>query len=81
MARRKVTIVICVSNDGYPVSLDVRKVYRALPDAAAEKRGFIRVVDETGEDYLYSQRLFVPVEVSPSAVRKLNLASAAASPP
>lgn len=45
--------LLCVKNDGYPASLEVRKVYRALPDSAASAQGFVRVVDESGEDYFY----------------------------
>ena len=39
-------LVVCVDNDGYPVSLEKRKIYIALPDAAAEERGLVRIVDE-----------------------------------
>jgi len=59
--------VICVNNDGYPASLELRRVYQVIPDEAASTRGFIRVVDESGEDYLYSQDSFVPVEFPQSA--------------
>jgi len=59
--------VICVNNDGYPASLELRKVYRVIPDEVAGTRGFVRVVDESGEDYLYPQDLFVPIEVPQSA--------------
>ncbi len=55
--------VICVSNEGYRASLDVRRVYRSVPDAEAEKSGHVRVVDESGEDYLYPRAMFVPIEV------------------
>jgi len=58
---------ICVNNDGYPASLELRKVYQIIPDEAAYTRGFIRVVDESGEDYLYSKDSFVPVENPQSA--------------
>ena len=54
------TYLICVSNDEYAASLERRKVYEALPDAAASARGFVRVIDESGEDYLYPQDLFEP---------------------
>ena len=59
--------VICVSNDDYPASLERRKAYQALPDAAASARGFVRVIDESDEDYLYPQELFVPIELPPVA--------------
>jgi len=52
--------VICVCNAGYPVSLELRKRYRALPDAFGDQHQMIRVIDESGEDYLYPSRYFVP---------------------
>lgn len=55
--------VVCVNNDAYPASLELRKLYELIPDAAAEKRGQMRVVDESGEDYLYPKALFVRVEL------------------
>jgi hypothetical protein len=60
--------VLCVKDGGYPESLEVRKVYRVLPDTDALSHGLIRVVDESGEDYLYPEDLFVPIEV-PTAAR------------
>jgi hypothetical protein len=59
--------LICVRNDGYSASLELRKVYRALPDPEAAERGFVRVVDESEEDYLYPSELFVPIELPRSA--------------
>ena len=53
--------LLCVKNDGYPASLEVRKVYQALDDADAARHGFVRVVDESGDDYLYSADYFVSV--------------------
>lgn len=61
--------VVCVDNTDYPASLELHKIYRTLPDAEAEVDGDIRVVDESGEDYLYSQDRFVSIEV-PEVVRK-----------
>lgn len=58
---------LCVKNEGYPASLEVRKVYQALPDATAESRGFLRVVDESGEDYRDPANGFVAVELSEAA--------------
>ena len=66
---------VCVDNTDYPASLDLHKIYRVLPDEDAESDGDIRVVDESGEDYLYSSHRFVTVKVPP-AVR----ASMAKSP-
>jgi len=56
--------VVCVRNEGFEASLSVRKLYRVLPDTEAETQSLIRVVDETGEDYLYPEELFAPVEVT-----------------
>ena len=55
--------VICIHNGEYAGTLDLRKVYEVLDDAAAAKRDFIRVIDESGEDYLYPASWFVPVAV------------------
>jgi hypothetical protein len=51
--------VVCVRNEGYPASLELRKVYRVLADEQASRQRQMRVVDESGEDYLYSQEWFV----------------------
>lgn len=53
------TLVVCVDNDGYPASLEVRKLYQVLPDSEAKAHKQLRVVDESGEDYLYPASLFV----------------------
>ncbi len=68
-------LVICVRNDGHPVSLEKRKIYVAIPDAAARKLKLMRVVDESGEDYLYPADFLVEVTL-PLPVRKAVLASA-----
>ena len=67
-ARRQ--FVICVDNEGYPASLERWKVYRALPDRAASGHGLLRVIDESGEDYLYPEDAFRPI-VLPSNIRRL----------
>lgn len=59
---------MCVRNDGYEASLERNKIYSVLPDDEAERDGDLRVVDESGEDYLFSANRFVAIEV-PSAVR------------
>jgi hypothetical protein len=53
--------VLCVRNDGYPASLLVRRLYELVPDRNAASRGLIRVVDESGEDYLYPGKFFVSI--------------------
>ena len=60
--------VVCIDNDGYPASLELHKIYRALPDADAAAHGDLRVVDESGEDYLFPATAFEPIEV-PDGVR------------
>ncbi len=60
--------VVCVRNAGYGASLEKNKIYVALPDEDAERLGQIRVVDESGEDYLFAADRFVAIEV-PAAVR------------
>lgn len=59
--------VLCVSNANYPASLEVRKVYAVVTDANAEATGFIRVIDESGEDYLYPQAHFVVLQLPQEA--------------
>jgi hypothetical protein len=56
--------VVCVRNTGYPASLEVRKIYRALPDRDADQHAMLRIVDESGEDYLYPAKFFMPVTLS-----------------
>jgi hypothetical protein len=68
-------LVICVENDGYPVSLEKRKIYVAMRDNDAERQGLLRVVDESGEDYLYPKTFFCPIDL-PQAVKRAVLAAA-----
>ncbi len=67
--------LICVDNKGYSVSLEKRKLYVALPDAMALKHGQVRVIDESGEDYLYPKSLFLPITI-PQSLRKAILKAA-----
>ena len=68
--------VLCIDNDGYPESLEVRKVYAVVPDDRADAREFVRVIDETGEDYLYPSKYFVPIQVPPEAAKILPTGNA-----
>jgi hypothetical protein len=68
-------LVVCINNEGYPASLEKRKIYLALRDATADKRGLIRVVDESGDDYLYPKTFFRSIAL-PQAVKKAVLAAA-----
>jgi hypothetical protein len=69
---------VCVDNSGYPVSLERHKIYRVLPDDDAREDGDLRVIDESGESYLYEAVRFVLVDFPPSTVRRLNRSFAAA---
>jgi hypothetical protein len=71
---RRTHYLLCVSNRGYRASLMPRRVYRGIPDATAARGGMVRVVDETGEDYLFPLKLFVEVELPPAATRAFRTA-------
>jgi hypothetical protein len=61
---------VCTNNTGYPASLEVGKLYPVIPNAAAAKHGYIRVIDESGEDYGYSAERFFLLEI-PAALSKV----------
>jgi hypothetical protein len=63
--------VVCLRNDGYEASLEVRKHYRTAADDTAEARGLLRVYDESGEAYLYPAKWFAVVDLAPSVRRSL----------
>jgi hypothetical protein len=65
---------VCIDNEGYPASLEKRKIYLALADRAAEKHGLIRIVDESGDDYLYPKTFFRMIAL-PQSVNKAILAA------
>jgi len=69
------SFVVCVRNEGYEASLELHKIYPFLPDPGAEHDGDIRVVDESGEDYLYPADWFVPIEVPDAVQASLSEAS------
>ena len=68
--------VICIKNEDYPASLEVRKVYRLIPDPDAAKNHLLRVIDESGEDYLYPADYFAPIDLQ-QEVANVFLATAA----
>jgi hypothetical protein len=68
-------LVVCVSSTGYPASLERRKIYVVLRDTAAEKQGLLRIIDESGEDYLYPKALFRTIAL-PQSIRKAVLTAA-----
>jgi hypothetical protein len=63
--------VLCIDDGGYPESLEVRKLYAVLPDERAAANNYIRVIDETGEDYLYPEKYFVSIELPPEVAKAL----------
>ena len=67
--------VVCIDNKDYPASLELHKIYRVLPDEDAAADGDLRVIDESGEDYLYAADRFVTIVV-PDAVQKSLLKAA-----
>lgn len=69
VARR---LFICLDNSGYEASLEQRKIYVALPDSRAERLGQLRIVDESGEDYLYPKSRFVAAAL-PQSIRRAVL--------
>jgi len=66
---------VCICNDDYPAALELHKIYRVLPDAQGERCGMIRIVDESGDDYLYPAELFRPLNLPDSLEAELLRAS------
>lgn len=75
MAKQAKQLVVCVNNDSYPASLEKRKIYVAIPDASAKRHGLLRIVDESGEDYLYPKSFFRSIAL-PLSVKRAVLAAA-----
>jgi hypothetical protein len=61
--KMQLPFVVCINNEDYPASLEVGKLYQIIPDEAAESHGYIRVIDESGEDYGYSRDRFFPIQI------------------
>ena len=66
--------VVCVNNEGYAASLETRKIYQALPDDRAQEHALIRVIDESGEDYLYPAAYFAAIDLPPIIEKAFALA-------
>lgn len=64
--------LLCLRNGGAD-DLEPRKIYQVLPDASAARVGHVRVIDESGEDYLYPAEYFVPVKLPAAATKELIL--------
>ena len=75
MVRKAERFVVCISNAGFPASLELRKIYPTVPDGGAAGRGLLRIVDESGEDYLYPRKCFLSIELSTALEKAMRLAS------
>jgi hypothetical protein len=69
MKRTEAQFAVCIKNKGYGASLELRKLYQVVTDTTAAKLHQIRVIDESGEDYIYPKEFFVPVPL-PQAVQR-----------
>ena len=67
--------VVCINNSDYPASLELHKIYRVLVDKDAKEEGDIRIIDESGEDYLYPSSYFVPIQIPQTVEESLRKAS------
>ncbi len=76
MKRTEPRFVVCVKNKGYAASLELRKLYQVVPDGLAAKLHQIRVIDESGEDYLYPEEYFVAVQLPQSTEKAVRRAAA-----
>ncbi|MBZ0111901.1 MAG: DUF4832 domain-containing protein [Thermoanaerobaculia bacterium] len=72
MREPTVSFVLCIENTGYPASLEPRKIYQTVEDVEANQQGLLRVIDESGEDYLFPASHFIPV-VLPKAAEQVLL--------
>jgi hypothetical protein len=68
-------LVVCVKNVGYEVSLELRKIYVAIEDETAKVHRMVRIIDESGDDYLYPQKLFLQISL-PQPIRRAVLTAA-----
>jgi hypothetical protein len=62
-SKSKARFAVCIKNKGYEASLEIGKLYRIIPDQEAERRGYLRIVDESGEDYGYAVTRFFAIDV------------------
>ena len=74
--KRRTEFVVCIANKGYAASLELRKIYLVIPDKEASELHQIRVIDESGEDYLYPDDYFVPVQLPHAVERAVHRATA-----
>lgn len=71
MPKRQKIYALCIDNDGCPASLEVLKLYEVLPDAEAKSENLIRVIDESGEDYMYEASSFVRLDLPANIERAI----------
>ena len=69
---RRPLFAVCINNADYPAALERHKIYQVLPDEDAARDGDVRIIDESGEDYLYPASSFVVIDV-PQAVEQAIL--------
>ena len=67
--------VVCIKNDGYQASLEKRKIYQVEADIDAQKHQLLRIIDESGEDYLFPSSIFSPISLPQSLVKELSLSA------
>ena len=67
--------VVCIKNDGYQASLERRKIYQVVADTDAHNHQLIRIIDESGEDYLFPSSFFSPISLPQSLVKELSLSA------
>ena len=77
MKKSEPQFVVCVKNKAYAASLELRKLYQVVADETAAKLHQIRVIDESGEDYLYPAEYFVPIQLPQSAEKAVRKAISA----
>jgi len=77
---KELQYAICINDGGYVDDLKVRTVYRVLPDASAARSRYVRIVDETGEDYLYPAAYFVLIDVPRQAKQAFALTNVSSKP-
>ncbi len=73
--KRALEFAVCINNTDYPSSLELHKIYRVIPDEDAAIDGDLRVIDESGEDYLYPAEYFIFVELPQAVTKSLSRAA------
>jgi len=70
-SKSKARFAVCIENKGYEASLEIGKLYRVIPDPEAQRHGYLRIVDESGEDYGYAASRFFSIDVPKPLARVL----------